>query len=166
MHYQSKNFFSTSLFLLVGIILVVAPTAPTNLNIKTYANLYPDLVTCLIFALIINSPKLFPAPAVLILCLLSDLLLMKPIGLYCTLLFLITEIIRGYHRLIIREGFLGHILIFSVCLLVLQGMNILLHKLFFIPLPDFVLVIKQLFLTIIFYPVFDLPFKFFLRTQK
>ena len=166
MHYQSKNFFSTSLFFLLGIILVVAPIAPTNLNIKTYANLYPDLVTCLIFALVINSPKLFPAPLVLILCLLSDILLMRPIGLYCALLFLITEIIRGYHRFIIREGFLRHILIFSVCLLVLQCMNILLHKLFFIPLPDFILVIKQLFLTIIVYPVFDFPLKFFLKKEK
>lgn len=156
---------SLSIFFLFSfaIVLLVAPISPTNLDLSISKNLYPDLLTCFIFAVIINRPQLFPPFIVLLICFFSDILLMKPIGLYCALIFITTELIRAYSNAIRKESFLIHYLIFFGCLAAIQVFNITIHKLFFMPSPHLSILAKQFLLTAFFYPLFDFPLKYFLK---
>ena len=158
---------SLSIFFLFSfaIVLLIIPISPTNLDLSISKNFFPDLLVCFIFAIIINKPELFSPFIVLILCFLSDILLMKPIGLYCALVFITTELIRTYNKIIRKESFLIHFLLFFSCLAVMQGFNITIHKLFFMPSPDLIILTKQCLLTVFFYPLFDLPLKYFLKRR-
>ena len=165
MSQKTKNIFNIFFLFLLAMVLLVAPISPTNLDLEISTNFYPDLLTCLIFAILINRPKLFPPHMVLLIYILSDIILMKPIGLYCALIFIAAELIRRFNQFIRKESFLIHWLIFLSCLAAVQVLNISVHKLFFMPYPNLVLLVKQFILTIAFYPLFDLPFKFLLRKE-
>ena len=159
--------FSLSIFFLFAFatILLVAPISPTDFDIETSYQFYPDLLTCLIFAILINRPKLCPPYIILLIYVLSDIILMKPIGLYCALIFMAAELIRKYNQVIRKESFLVHWLIFLSCLAVIQVIYVSVHKLFFMPSPQLILLTKQFLLTAFFYPLFDLPLKFLLRKE-
>ena len=146
-------------------VLLIAPISPTDFDLETSAQFYPDLLTCLIFAILINRPNLCPPYIILLIYILSDIILMKPIGLYCALIFIATELIRKYNKIIRKESFLMHWFIFLSCLMIVQVLNISIHKLFFLPSPQLILLTKQFALTVFFYPLFDLPLKFFLTKE-
>ena len=164
----NKIKFSASIFFLFAfaVVLLVAPLSPTNFDLETSTQFYPDLLTCLIFAILINRPELCPPYIILPIYILSDIILMKPIGLYCALVFVAAELIRKYNTLIRKESFLIHWIVFLSCLAVIQVLYISIHKLFFMPSPQLVLLIKQFVLTSFFYPLFDLPLKLILRKER
>ncbi len=163
MSQKIKTFINILFLFTCSIILLVAPISPTNFDLEVSSNLYPDLLICLIFAILINKPQISPTYIVLLLCVFADILLMKPIGLYSALIFIAAELIRRYNKLIRKESFLIHWLIFFSCLTAIELLSISIHKLFFMPAPNLMLSTKQILLTSLFYPLFDLPLKFFLR---
>ncbi len=165
MSQKIKNSLNIFVLFSFSIFLLVAPISPTNFDLELSTNLYPDLLTCLIFAILINRPKLFPSYLILLIYILADIILMKPIGLYCALIFVAAELVRKYNNTIRKEPFLIHWFIFLLCLTAVQILYISIHKLFFMPSPQLILVTKQLVLTTFFYPLFDLSLKFFLRKE-
>ena len=128
-----KTYLSILFHFSIAIVLLIAPISPTNFDLSISRNIYPDLLTVFIFVIIINRPQMFPPVIVLLLCFFSDILLMKPIGLYCALMFITTELLRIYNNIIKKESFLIHYLIFFCCLGSIQILNITIHNLFFMP---------------------------------
>ena len=165
MSQKIKNSLNIFILFSFSMFLLVAPVSPTNFDLEFSTNVYPDLLTCLVFAILINRPKLFPSYIILLIYMLADIILMKPIGLYCALMFVATELIRKNNKTIRKETFLMHWFIFFSCLLVVQILYISIHKLFFMPSPQFIIFTKQFVLTMCFYPLFDLSLKFFLRKE-
>ena len=165
MSQKIKNSLNIFILFSFSMFLLVAPVSPTNFDLEFSTNVYPDLLTCLVFAILINKPKLFPSYIILLIYILADIILMKPIGLYCALMFVAAELIRKYNNIIRKETFLIHWFIFFSSLIVVQILYLSSHKLFFMPSPQLILLTKQFVLTVFFYPLFDLSLKFFLRKE-
>ncbi len=160
-----QTYFNIFFLFVFAMVLMVIPIAPTNFDLEKSNNFYPDLLTCFVFSILLNRPKLCPSYIILIIYILSDIILMRPIGLFCALIFIVSELIRRYSKAITKETFLIHWFIFLSCLLAVHFLNIIVHKLFFMPYPQVIFLAKQLAVTTLFYPLFDLPLKFFLRKE-
>ncbi len=156
--YQSK--LSTNIiFFALGLFFIISPTALTSTGLNNTNSFYPDLFLCLIFATALNRPKTINLFAILTLLLLSDVLHMKPIGLFTILMFTSVVLIRRYKLQIERSPFYIHYLIFLILFSCVQILNLFLHHLLFLPRPSFLTIVNQTIFTLICYPLFDIPYK-------
>ena len=151
---------STNIFVFaLGLFLIIFPTALTSTGLNNTNSFYPDLFLCLIFATALNRPKIINLYAILILLLFSDVLHMKPIGLFTTLMFTSVIVIRRYKLRIEQSPFYIHYLIFLILLSCVQTLNLFLHHLLFLPKLSFLTIVNQTIFTLICYPLFDIPYK-------
>ena len=156
--YQS-NFLTNILVFALGLLLIISPTALTSTGLSNTNSFYPDLFLCLIFATALNRPKIINLYVILTLLLLSDVLHMKPIGLFTILMFTSVIVIRRYKLHIEQSPFYIHYLIFLVLLSSVQTLNLFLHHLLFLPKLSLLTMVNQTLFTLICYPLFDIPYK-------
>jgi rod shape-determining protein MreD len=159
MNLYRTNFFSNIVFLTVGFFIVVSPTALTNGVINSGFSFYPDLLLCLIFSTILNRPQRINLFAILLLLLFSDVLHMKPLGLFTMIVLVAYLIIKRYEQKIEQLLFYSHYLIFFFVIMAIQITYISVHYLFFMPIPSLAIVLNQTIFTLICYPLFDIPYK-------
>ena len=107
--YQS-NLLTNILVFALGLFFIISPTALTSAGLSNTNSFYPDLFLCLIFASALNRPKIINLYAILTLLLFSDVLHMKPIGLFTTLMFTSVIIIRRNKLQIEQSPFYIHYL--------------------------------------------------------
>ena len=122
-------------------------------------SLYPDLFLCFIFATILNIPRITNLYSILLLLLFSDVLHMKPIGLFTMLVLTSFVVIQRYSKQIEKLSFFIHYFIFFIVISCIQLLNIFIHQLFFMPKLSLLTVLNQTIFTLIFYPLFDIPYK-------
>lgn len=92
----SRYWLEILLFLLCGFLAIGIPMLPMGLAADSMA--FPDLLFCLLSAWVIRRPETAPLLAVVLLCILADTFLMRPIGLWAVLLLSATEGLRALHR--------------------------------------------------------------------
>ena len=114
MQFYQSNIISNILIFAVGLFFIITPTALTGSGMNGIYSLYPDLFLCLIFASALNRPKVINLYAILVLLLFSDVLHMKPIGLFTTLMFTSVIVIRRYELQIEQSPFFIHYLIYLI----------------------------------------------------
>ena len=165
MKFYQSNLFTNILVFALGLFFIISPTALTSTGLSNTNSFYPDLFLCLIFATVLNKPKIMNLYAILTLLLFSDVLQMKPIGLITILMFTSVVIIRRYKLQIEQSPFYIHYLIFLILLSCVQILNLCLHHLLFLPKLSFVTIVNQTIFTLICYPLFDIPYKL-VRTNK
>ena len=156
--YQSNHLTNIIVFAL-GLFFIISPTALTNTGLNNTNSFYPDLFLCLIFSAALNRPKIINLYAILTLLLFSDILHMKPIGLFTTLMFTSVIVIRRYALLIEQSPFYIHYLIFLIMLSCVQTLNLFLHHLLFLPKHSVLTIVNQTIFTLICYPLFDITYK-------
>ena len=159
MKFYQSNLFTNILVFALGLFFIISPTALTSTGLSNTNSFYPDLFLCLIFATALNRPKKINLYAILTLLLFSDVLHMKPIGLFTMLMFTSVIVIRRYKLQIEQSPFYIHYLIFLILLSCVQTLNLFLHYLLFLPTLSFFTIVNQTIFTIIFYPLFDIPYK-------
>ena len=162
--YQS-NLLTNILVFALGLFFIISPTALTSTGLNNTNSFYPDLFLCLIFASVLNKPNIMNLYAILILLLFSDVLHMKPIGLFTILMFTSVLVIRRYKLQIEQSPFYVHYLIFLILLSCVQTLNLFLHYLLFLPKLSFVTIVNQTIFTLMCYPLFDIPYKL-IRANK
>ena len=130
MKIYKSNFISNILVFAVGLLFIIIPTALTGSNINSIYSLYPDLFLCFIFATTLNIPRITNLYSILVLLLFSDILHMKPIGLFTMLVLTSFVVIKRYSKQIEKLSFFIHYFIFFIVISCVQLLNIFLHQLF------------------------------------
>ena len=166
MKFYKSNFISNILVFAVGLLFIIIPTALTGSNMNSIYSLYPDLFLCFIFATTLNIPRITNLYSILVLLLFSDILHMKPIGLFTMLVLTSFIVIQRYSKQIEKLSFLIHYFIFFIVISCIQLLNIFLHQLFFMPKLSLLTVLNQTIFTLIFYPLFDIPYKLIAANNK
>ena len=159
MKIYKSNFISNILVFAVGLLFIIIPTALTGSNINSIYSLYPDLFLCFIFATTLNIPRITNLYSILVLLLFSDILHMKPIGLFTMLVLTSFIVIQRYSKQIEKLSFFIHYFIFFIVISCVQLLNVFLHQLFFMPKLSLLTVLNQTIFTLICYPLFDIPYK-------
>ena len=159
MKFYQSNLLTNILVFALGLFFIISPTALTSTGLSNTNSFYPDLFLCLIFASALNRPKVINLYAILTLLIFSDVLHMKPIGLFTVLVFMSVIIIRRYKRQIEQSPFYIHYLIFLILLSCVQTLNLFLHHLLFLPKLSLLTIVNQTIFTSICYPLFDIPYK-------
>ena len=159
MKFYQSNLLTNILVFVLGLLFIITPTALTSTGLSNTNSFYPDLFLCLIFAFALNRPETINLYTILTLLLFSDVLHMKPIGLFTILMLMSVVIIRRYKRQIEQSPFYIHYLIFLILLSCVQTLNLFLHHLLFLPKLSLLTVVNQTIFTLICYPLFDIPYK-------
>ena len=159
MKFYQSNFISNILVFAIGLLFIIMPTALTGSSMNSTYSLYPDLFLCFIFATAINIPRITNLYSILLLLLFSDVLHMKPIGLFTMLVLTSFIVIQRYSKQIEKLSFFIHYFIFFIVISCVQLLNIFLHQLFFMPKLSLLTVLNQTIFTLICYPLFDIPYK-------
>ena len=159
MKFYQSNLLTNILVFALGLFFIISPTAITSTGLSNTNSFYPDLFLCLIFATVLNRPKIMNLYAILTLLLFSDVLHMKPIGLFTILMFTSVMVIRRYKLQIEQSPFYIHYLIFFILLSCVQTLNLFLHHLLFLPKLSLLTIVNQTIFTLICYPLFDIPYK-------
>ena len=159
MKFYQSNLLTNILVFALGLFFIISPTALTSTGLNNINSFYPDLFLCLIFANALNRPKTINLFAILTLLLFSDVLHMKPIGLFTILMFTSVVLIRRYKLQIEQSPFYIHYLIFLILFSCVQILNLFLHHLLFLPKLSLLTIVNQTIFTLICYPLFDIPYK-------
>ena len=159
MNFNQSNYSTNIIVFALGLFFIISPTASTSTGLNNTNSFYPDLFLCLIFATALNRPKTINLFGILTLLLFSDVLHMKPIGLFTILMFTSVLLIRRYKLQIEQSPFYIHYLIFLILLSCVQILNLFLHHLLFLPKLSFLTIVNQTIFTLICYPLFDIPYK-------
>lgn len=166
MKFYQSNFISNILIFAIGLIFIIMPTALTGSSMNSTYSLYPDLFLCFIFATAINIPRITNLYSILLLLLFSDVLHMKPIGLFTMLVLTSFIVIQRYSKQIEKLSFFIHYFIFFIVISCVQLLNIFLHQLFFMPKLSLLTVLNQTIFTLICYPLFDIPYKLLTANKR
>ena len=166
MKFYQSNFISNILIFAIGLLFIIMPTALTGSSMNSTYSLYPDLFLCFIFATVINIPRITNLYSILLLLLFSDVLHMKPIGLFTMLVLTSFIVIQRYSKQIEKLSFFIHYFIFFIVISCVQLLNIFLHQLFFMPKLSLLTVLNQTIFTLICYPLFDIPYKLLTANKR
>ena len=166
MKFYKSNFISNILVFAVGLLFIIIPTALTGSNMNSIYSFYPDLFLCFIFATTLNIPRITNLYSILVLLLFSDILHMKPLGLFTMLVLTSFIVIQRYSKQIEKLSFIIHYFIFFIVISCVQLLNIFLHQLFFMPKLSLLTVLNQTIFTLIFYPLFDIPYKLITTNKR
>ena len=166
MKFYQSNFISNILIFAIGLLFIIMPTALTGSSMNSTYSLYPDLFLCFIFATAINIPRITNLYSILLLLLFSDVLHMKPIGLFTMLVLTSFIVIQRYSKQIEKLSFFIHYFIFFIVISCVQLLNIFLHQLFFMPKLSLLTVLNQTIFTLICYPLFDIPYKLLTANKR
>ena len=166
MKFYQSNFISNILVFAIGLLFIIMPTALTGSSMNSTYSLYPDLFLCFIFATTLNIPRITNLYSILVLLLFSDILHMKPIGLFTMLVLTSFIVIQRYSKQIEKFSFFLHYFIFFIVISCVQLLNIFLHQLFFMPKLSLLTVLNQTIFTLICYPLFDIPYKLLTANKR
>ena len=165
MKFYQSNFFSNFFVFALGLIFIITPTALTSSSMNNTNSFYPDLFLCFIFSTTLNRPKTINLYVILLLLLFSDVLHMKPIGLFTILVLTSFLIIQRYRLYIENSPFYVHYFSFFIVVSCIQMLNIFLHHLLFIPNLSVITILNQTIFTLICYPLFDIPYKLIIANK-
>lgn len=86
--------FENTLFLFIGVAIVIFALTPTGLTPSK--QVFPDFLFCFIFIILVRKPKIISILSVIFICLLADLLWFRPVGLTTITYILAAEGLRTY----------------------------------------------------------------------
>lgn len=93
---DSRTWFHRCLFVLLAFVLVVVDLAPLDMRPPSWAG--PDLLLVVTLVWVARAPSYVPVLTIAALFLLTDLLFMRPPGLWAALVVILSEAIRRQQR--------------------------------------------------------------------
>ena len=105
---QSNSATAKILFLFCGFAFIILPM--TSIELIPNKQPSPDFLFCYIFISLIRNKKAMSVVSILLLCLITDLLWYRPLGLTTVTFILASEILRLYLRVREKMGFLEELI--------------------------------------------------------
>lgn len=147
----STIWFGRALFGSLGLIVTLIAMLPLGLSAE--AKVMADLFFCVAFAWVIRRPSTAPIGLILLVALLADFLLMRPLGLWAFIVLMATEFARSQRIPLREQMFIVQWLIFAVVFAVALLVNLLFLKFSFSPTPSFQLMFAFFLSTVAAYPI-------------
>jgi rod shape-determining protein MreD len=127
---------------------------------------WPDFLLCLTLAWVLRRPEYLPALVIAAVYLLADFLLMRPPGLWALLVLLGTEFLRSRSTLTRELGFVMEwMMVAGVLAAMVLGMRLVLAA-SMVPQPPLDMMLAQLTLTILAYPLVVMFSSYILNVHK
>jgi len=139
--------------LLAAVVIGFALISLLPLGLTAEARVMPDLMFCTVFAWVVRQRVTAPTLLIGALALLTDILLMKPVGLWTFFVILATEYMRVTGRSLRDQMFVIEWLIFALIFAFGQLFYITMLNLTFTPAPSAGLVLQYIVITILIYPL-------------
>ncbi len=147
----STIWFGRAVFGSLGLIVTLIAMLPMGLSAE--AAVMADLLFCLFFAWTIRRPSTAPIGLIMLLALLADFLLMRPLGLWTFIILMGTEFARAQRVPLREQMFIVEWLIFAFVFAGALLVNFLLLKFSFSPTPSFNLMLAYFVSTVSAYPI-------------
>ncbi|MDO5658839.1 MAG: rod shape-determining protein MreD [Paracoccus sp. (in: a-proteobacteria)] len=151
-------------FVLVSLALIAARLIPVSPGEIPRPG--PELMLCLTFAWVLRRPDQLPAPVIVALFVIEDLLLMRPFGLWAALVLLGSEQLRHRSQRWRDQGFVFEWLRVSALIVLLILAYRVIMALFLLPVPGLAQVALQIIATWLAYPVVVLVARLVLRLRS
>ena len=127
---------------------------------------WPDLLLILTMGWVLRRPAHLPAPAIGLVWLLEDLLLLRPPGLWALVVLAGTEFLRARQSVVREVGFLLEWAIVAGVLVAMWVINRLVLAITLVPNAPLDLSLVQLVVTVLVYPVAVLVLQVVLQVRK
>ena len=146
--------FRGVLFLFLGFIAVIGPTAPISNSPSGIET--PDILLCLIFSWVVYDPRSASVWSILALCLLADILWLRPLGLWSMLTLIASELVRHYRLDIIKQSILTQSFYFLIYFCLINAGVQLIYVIGVLKSLDFTVWLKYFLVTCIAFPILNL----------
>ncbi|MBJ3762477.1 rod shape-determining protein MreD [Maribius pontilimi] len=113
----------------------------------------PDLLVLLAFAWVLRRPDYVPVLLVAAVILMSDILFMRPLGLWTALVVAALEFLRGRGHLSSELPFPVEWALVAATLTAISAANVLVLAVFMVPQPPFTAILMQVFVSVAVYPL-------------
>jgi len=145
-------------------VIILFYVLPINLGPGGYPG--PDLLLCVTFAWVLRRPHFLPATLVAAVFLLTDILFMRPPGLWAALVILAVEYLRSRERSLRELPLAVELGTVSAVLILIHLANYLVLLIFAVPPGQFGLVILQIIASLIAYPMIVILSRVVLKIDK
>jgi len=147
----STIWLGRAVFASLGLISTLIAMLPMGLSAE--ANIMADLFFCIVFAWVIRRPSTAPMGMVLVIALLGDFLLMRPLGLWAFIVLMASEFARGQRVPLREQMFIIEWLIFALTFATSLFFNFLFLKISFSATPSLNLMFAFFVSTVVAYPI-------------
>ncbi len=147
----STIWFGRAVFGSLGLIVTLIAMLPLGLSAE--ARVMGDLLFCLAFSWVIRRPSTAPIGLILILAILADILLMRPLGLWALIILMGSEFARTQRIPLREQMFIVEWIIFAAVFAFGLAANYLFLKLVFTPTPALNLMLAYFVNTVLAYPL-------------
>ncbi len=147
----STIWFGRAVFGSLALITTLIAILPLGLSAEARA--MSDLYFCLVFAWVIRRPSTAPMGLILVMALLADFLLMRPLGLWSFTILMASEFARSQRIPLREQMFIIEWFIFALVFAAALFVNTVILKFSFSPTPSFNLMFSFFVSTIIAYPI-------------
>jgi len=147
----STIWFGRAVFGSLGLITTLIALLPLGLSAE--ATVMADLFFCLAFAWVMRRPSTAPIGLILIMALLADFLLMRPLGLWSFIILMASEFARSQRTPLREQMFIIEWFIFALVFAAALFVNMLILKFSFSPTPSFNLMFAFFVSTVAAYPI-------------
>ena len=152
------------LFLSLGLLTIAFPLLPLQFTPERFSA--PDLLYALTVAWMVRQPETAPFALVAGLALLSDAVLMRPVGLWAMLLLGASEVVRFSYNAVQERGVMMEIALAAGLFIAMVIIQNFLLWLSFSQSLDFASMLQFAMLTLLCYPVMVAFLHYILRVRK
>ena len=147
----TRNWRHRALFLALAFIVIFARLLPLDTGPGKLPG--PDLLVCLAFAWVLRRPDYVPVTLIAAVILLTDILFMRPLGLWTACVVLGAEFLRGREPFSRDLPFMLEWMVVSTVIAVMTVGYVLILALFVVDQPALGLTLIQMIATIAAYPL-------------
>ena len=147
----STIWFGRAVFASLGLLVTLLAMLPMGLSAESAV--MADLLFCLFFAWTIRRPSTAPVGLILVLALLADFLLMRPLGLWTFIILMASEFSRAQRIPLREQMFIVEWFIFALIFAIAIAANFALLTMTFSPTPSFNLMLAYFISTVGAYPI-------------
>lgn len=151
---DTRTWMHRGVFALLAFVIIVIQLVPLDMRPVAWAA--PDLLLAATLAWVARKPTYLPVAVIAALFLMSDLLFLRPPGLWAALVVVLTEVIRRRHREFRNMPLLAEWGTIAVGVVVITLTNRLVLAVVMAPQAAISLTLMEMMATILVYPIVTL----------
>ncbi|WP_172292316.1 rod shape-determining protein MreD [Pseudoruegeria sp. HB172150] len=151
-------------YLSLSLAIILMHILPTDLGPRGYPG--PDLLLCITCAWVLRRPHYVPTLLIAAVFLLTDILYMRPPGLWTGLVVLSVEYLRAREGALREQPLMVEIGVVAAVMAFINLSNFLVLLILGVPQAQFGLMLLQLIATVITYPIIVIVARVLFRVQK
>jgi len=161
---DNKTWINRGIFILLAFTLVVIELVPRDMRPQTWGG--PDLLLAVTLTWVARKPDYLPVAVIAAFFLMTDLLFMRPPGLWAALVVILTEVIRRQHHDFRNMPFLVEWGTIAAGIIAITAINRIVLAIVMLPQAPFGVTFTQMVATILVYPFVLLAAHFIFAVRR